>query len=241
MTIILAALAVFVGCFFATVSGFGFALISTPLLSLVLSPKEAIIIVPILTIVLRIITMYQTRKDCDLELLKLVMFGWIIGIVPGAYILKILTVKQLQIFLGLCLVLATFLMGKQYYIPIANKVAGRLGAGFLSGFFCASTSVSGPSLVLYFLNEKLDKDYMRSNMIWAFGIGNTLSTLMNAYAGNMKAIDDWNMVMLMVPVVFLATFLGNKAFKYVDQELFRKLALCIVLFGCIMMLYNGLK
>ena len=241
MTIVLAALAVWIGCFFATISGFGFALISTPLLSIVLSPKEAILLLPILTIVLRLITMYQVRHEFDPQLIKLIVLGWLVGVVPGALVLKLLTVKELQIFLGCCLLVANFLMLKKYYIPIKNKLAGRTGAGFFAGFFCACTSVSGPPLVLYFLNEKAPKDYMRANMIWVFGIGNVVSTVVNALTGNMKAISDWNTVLLMIPVVFTATYAGNKAFQYADQELFRKMALAIVIFGCLMMLYNGLK
>ena len=87
MTMLLAAVAVFVGCFCATVSGFGFALISTPLLSLILSPKEAIILLPILTVVLRVVTMYRVRHQFDFKLLRTIMIGWVVGVIPGSYVL----------------------------------------------------------------------------------------------------------------------------------------------------------
>lgn len=241
MTILLAAAAVFVGCFCATVSGFGFALISTPLLSVILSPKEAIILLPILTVVLRIVTMYRVRKLFDFRLLQNIMLGWVVGVIPGSYVLQLLTVKQLQAFLGICLLAATFLMGKKYYIPVSNKNIGRSFAGFWAGFFGTSTSVSGPPIVLYFLNEKMEKDYMRANMIWVFGAGNLTSAVMNILAGNHKAVSDWNVFLLMVPVVLLAAYAGEIAFKFINKELFRKLSLCIVLLGSIMMLYNSIK
>jgi len=241
MTLLLAALAVFVGCFCATISGFGFALISTPLLSMILSPVEAIILIPILTVVLRIVTMYRVRELADLKLMGNIMAGWVIGVLPGAYVLHFLSVQQLQLFLGICLLAATYVMGKKYYIPIANKTFGRAGAGFWAGFFGTSTSVSGPPIVLYFLNEKFAKDYMRANMIWVFGAGNLISTLMNIIYGNAKAVRDWNTFLLLVPVVILAAYCGEKAFKYVNQELFRRISLGIVLCGSVMMLYNGLK
>lgn len=239
MTMLLAAAAVFVGCFCATVSGFGFALISTPLLSLILSPKEAIILLPILTVVLRVVTMYRVRHQFDFKLLRTIMIGWVVGVIPGSYVLYFLTVKQLQIFLGICLLVATFLMGKKYYLPIANKTLGRIGAGFGAGFFGTSTSVSGPPIVLYLLNEDLPKDYVRGNMIWIFGVGNLTSALMNVISGNAKAVSDWNVFLLMVPVVMVAAYAGELAFKFVNQELFRKISLGIVLLGSIMMLYNG--
>ena len=100
MELVLTALAIFVGCFFATVSGFGFALISTPLVSMVLSPKEAIILIPLLTVLLRIITMYQCRKDFDWHILLYISLGWVVGVLPGSYVLRAISVTHLQIFLG---------------------------------------------------------------------------------------------------------------------------------------------
>lgn len=241
MEIVLASAAIFVGCFFATVSGFGFALISTPLLSLVLSPKEAIIIIPLLTVLLRILTMYQVRKDFDGKTLAYISVGWIMGILPGSYVLKIISVAHLQVFLGVVLLGACWLMGKKYYVEIKNKNLGRIGAGFLAGFFGTSTSVAGPPMVLYFLNEKLDSTHMRANLIWVFGVGNLLITIMNFMCGNAKALGNINTVLMLVPTVMVAAYVGNKAFEHLNQELFRKLSLAIICVGGILVLYNGIR
>lgn len=241
MELILSSAAIFVGCFFATVSGFGFALISTPLLSMVLSPKEAIILIPLLTVLLRIITMYQCRRDFDWQILLYISLGWIVGVLPGSYVLRAISMTHLQIFLGIVLLGATWLMGRKYYLTVENKIIGRLGAGVLAGFFGTSTSVSGPPVAIYLLNEKLDKRIVRGNMVWIFGVGNFLTTVTNFLSGNAKAVIDYQQVLLAVPAVFVAAFLGNKAFKYVDQELFRKISLCIICLGGVMLLINGFR
>ena len=57
--LLMAGLIIFLGSFFATVSGFGFALVATPLLALIMPVKWAIIFILVLTVVLRILTMYQ--------------------------------------------------------------------------------------------------------------------------------------------------------------------------------------
>ena len=48
--------------FFSTVSGFGFALVAMPVLTLVMSVKAAVIFVLLLNLVLRAITMYRCVK-----------------------------------------------------------------------------------------------------------------------------------------------------------------------------------
>ena len=214
----LAGLIIFIGSFFATVSGFGFALVATPLLAMIMPLKWAIIFILVLTVVLRFV-----------------------GMLPGSKVLRFISITHLQIFLGIVLLLATALMSLQYTVPIKNKTAGRLGAGFLSGFFGACTSVSGPPLVLYFLNEHTDKTEMRANMIWIFGVTGILMVGASYWAGNIGAVSDWSYLYSMIPATFLGVVAGERMFRYLNQQLFRRLSLLIVLGGAVMMLFNGVR
>lgn len=153
--------------------------------------------------------------------------------------MKVLPAAQLEVFLGAVLVVATVLLSLQFTLPIKNKICGRLGAGILSGFFGASTSVSGPPLVLYFLNEKLPKDVMRANMIWFFGLSGFLTVLVNYFYGNVSGTVDWSLLLYTIPVMLLAIWLGEKFFYRLNQHLFRKLALAVVLIGALMLLWSG--
>ena len=60
----MAGLFIFLGSFFATVSGFGFALVSTPLLALIMPLKWAIVFILVLTVLLRVLTMYRVSACC---------------------------------------------------------------------------------------------------------------------------------------------------------------------------------
>ena len=160
---------------------------------------------------------------------------------PGSKVLRFISIVHLQLFLGVVLLLATALMSLQYTVPIKNKIAGRLGAGFLSGFFGACTSVSGPPLVLYFLNEHTPKDEMRANMIWIFGVTGILMVGASYWAGNIGAVGDWSYLYSMIPATFLGVLAGERMFRYLNQQLFRRLSLMIVLVGAVMMLFNGVR
>ena len=119
-----------------------------PVLTLVMPVKAAVIFVLLLNLVLRTITMYRVRDGFDKETVILTTLGSVVGMVPGSWVLKVLPAARLEMFLGAVLVAATVLLSLQCTLPIRNKTCGRLGAGILSGFFGASTSVSGRPLGL---------------------------------------------------------------------------------------------
>lgn len=242
METMLTAVVVLLAAFFATVSGFGFALVATPLLTLFLDAKEAVVLVLLAGFVLRAITMIRNRRNFEWHTVLLVTFGSLLGIVPGSVALKVISIEQLEIFLGVILLAATFLMGRKIDFKITNKTIGRLAAGFLSGFFGSATSVSGPPLVLYFLNEKMDKDLMRANMIWCFGLNGTLMLIGSYLAGTMQYVAvEQGSVLYSMTALLLSWWLGEKLFYKLNQHLFRRLSLIIVCSGALGMLYSGIK
>ena len=76
---------IFAASFFSTVSGFGFALVAMPVLTLVMSVKAAVIFVLLLNLVLRAITMYRVRDGFDKETVILTTLGSIMGTVGGVF------------------------------------------------------------------------------------------------------------------------------------------------------------
>lgn len=235
------AFAIFIASFFATVTGFGFGLVAMPLMSMVIPVKAAIICGLIFTVLLRIITMYNTRKAFSWNVVLITLFGSTIGMFPGSYVLKVISIAHLKIFLGVVLLIATFLMGRKYQLEVKNKTLGRLVAGFFSGFFGASTTVSGPPLVMYFLNEEMEKNHMRANMVWIFGISFMCMLVVNFFMGNMNNVTDWSVMIPMVPALIIGIVLGEKFFDRLNQELFRKLTLIIVCVGAVLMLISGVR
>ncbi|MGN1088139.1 MAG: sulfite exporter TauE/SafE family protein, partial [Phascolarctobacterium sp.] len=117
----LAGLIIFIGSFFATVSGFGFALVATPLLAMIMPVKWAIIFILVLTVVLRILTMWRVWGEFNWKTVALTSIGSFVGMLPGSKVLHFISITHLQIFLGVVLLLATALMSLQYTVSIKNK------------------------------------------------------------------------------------------------------------------------
>lgn len=237
-TIIAAAGGIFTASLFSTVSGFGFALVAMPFLTQIMPVKEAIIFIILMNLLLRLINMYQVRKQFDWQTVALTTAGSLIGMYPGSQVLRLLGAAQLEIFLGLVLLVAAILLSLQCTVKITNRTAGRLGAGMIAGFFGASTSVNGPPLALYFLNEKTDKNLMRANLIWFFGLSGIMTIVTNYMAGNVHDVN-WVLLLIATPAMFVGILAGERLFYRVNQELFRKLALLVVLIGAMIMFVSG--
>lgn len=241
LTIIVGSIAIFTASFFASVSGFGYALIATPLLSTVVPLKTTIIFILFLTMIMRVFTMYTTFHDMDIKTVATVSIGCLIGIQPGSWVLNYLSAPTLGLYLSVALLFFITLNVIKFRFVIKKQTLGRLGCGIVSGFFGASTSVSGPPIVLYFLNEDMEKTLMRSNMTWIFGFTLLSTAITYFFTGAYNFVEDWTVFYYLVPANLVGVFLGERCAKKLSQELFRKLTLIIVTLGTIMMLINSIQ
>ncbi len=239
-TYLLAGLAVLAGSFFTTVTGFGFALVALPLLNLVLSVKASIILVLFLALVTRLVNMAQTWGQWQWQVVAAFALGSLVGAVPGVLALQRLPLRQMELFLGCVLLLAALLLGRQFSFPVADKRLGRLAAGCVSGFFGTATGVSGPPIILYCLNEGMEKGALRSNLIWYFGFQSFCSLAFNYLVGNTQAVEDWTLLGAMLPAMLIGTLVGNRFFSKLNPALFRRLALLVVGLGGLSLVWRAL-
>lgn len=237
----LASLILFAATFFSTITGFGFALIAAPVLTLVMGPKETVVFVIVAGIIVRLVMMWKTWGQFDWSTVLITAAGSLLGIIPGAYLLKIADANYLKILLGIALLVATILLKLNFSPEIKNKTLGRVSAGFLSGFFSASTSISGPPIALYFLGENMEKTLLRANMIWIFAIGSFCTLGSFFVTGTFDSGRDLMLSLYVLPSVLLGWWLGEKMFFRVNQHLFKRIALIVVLVGGLMTLGSGIK
>lgn len=132
----------------------------------VLGPKETVVFIIFGTFLAKVVALWNTRRDFEWHTVLVTVFGSIMGSIPGGYVLNAIPAAYLQILLGIMLLAVMLLMGRKFEINIQNKTAGRIVAGFISGFSAAMTSISGPPVALYFLAEGRDKTVTRANMCW---------------------------------------------------------------------------
>jgi uncharacterized membrane protein YfcA len=228
----LTALYVFGVIFFAgvlqTITGFGFALVAAPLLTFALSPKEAVIAVLFVGIMMKGFMVYKTWRDGEFARIVPVFAASIVGALPGAYVLRTVSDSTLKVFIGLTLIFVTMAMYANCTVTIRRHGLAKSAVGFLSGFLGATTSLNGPPLVLYMMNEGEDKTTMRANLARYFFLGNAATLVIAYFMGTVTADRLGNIAAVALPAILLSWWLGEKIFARVDAALFRRIALGVI-------------
>ena len=234
------AASVFIASFFFSITGFTLSLVAVPLIMPVLGPKETVVFIIFGTFLAKIAALWNTRRDFEWRTVLVTAAGSFMGSLPGSYVLNIISPDGLQILLGIMLLAALFLMGRQFKIKIQNQNAGRIAAGFISGFSSAVTSISGPPVALYFLAEGRGKVVTRANMCWIFAFGSIGTMISLIIAGNFISMDLMKLALYAALPLLLGMWLGERCFRKINQRLFMKLTRIFIILGACTALYRGL-
>lgn len=152
--------------------GFGYAMISIPLLSLVLAPKTAIPLSLLMGLGISCFLVISSYKDIKPKQILYLLIGSAMGVPFGVFILKNISPEILEIAINAIIITSAiilFLKESKNIISVNTKLITIL-IGFLSGLLGGSTGISGPPVILYGLNQKWEKKTFRSNLLTYFAI-----------------------------------------------------------------------
>jgi uncharacterized protein len=186
VTVAVAAGAVFLGAGLQSATGFGFALVSAPILFAVLGPQQAVTGGALLGIELSLLTLAAERRVPRVlhgEALALVLWS-LPGLALGAVALRELPDRVLSVLVAVAVIggLVLRLRGRASREGEADEpaLAEPLGAitpaprwraaaaGISSGALSTATSLSGPPLVLHLLARGLSSQQMRDTLAAVF-------------------------------------------------------------------------
>jgi uncharacterized membrane protein YfcA len=174
----IAAAAVFFGGALQSATGFGFALVSAPILFAVLGPREAVTAGVLLGLELSLLTLVAERRwPRVLSSAAAALVAWSLpGLALGAIALRELSDRLLSAFAGLAVLAALALRlrcngrgsGRGRGCAPLHRRWQTAAAGAASGALSTSTSLSGPPLVFYLLARGASPDQMRDTLAAIF-------------------------------------------------------------------------
>ena len=154
---IAAGVAVLAGAALQSATGFGFALVSAPLLFATAEPEQAVGLLILLGLVVNLMTLgTEGRRPKPLVRDSVIILGWgIPGVAVGVVLLQALgsTALQIGVTIGVFATLAVRALARRRRHAGAGHPPGwsAPAAGFASGALTTSTNTSGPPVVLYAL------------------------------------------------------------------------------------------
>lgn len=170
--IALAVAAVFLGASLQSATGFGFALISAPILFAAFGPREAVTAGVLVGIEISALTLATERRMPRVltgEALGLVAWS-VPGLAAGALALRELPDRLLSavVALGVLGGLALRVRARRAQVAARVRWWSRPAAGLSSGALSTSTSLSGPPLILYLLARGVTAAQMRDTLAAVF-------------------------------------------------------------------------
>jgi hypothetical protein len=158
----LIALILFLGGLVKGSIGFGFPALAVPLLSLIIGPREAVVMLSVSVVVTNIDNV--RRGIAEWRSLRLVLPYFIVGIVCvplGVFFLRSGSPDLVRLVIGLVVIAY---LGVQRFLPNMSNLGAPArrgigaGLGFLAGFLAGMANLPGPVSIIYFSMFRLSKN-----------------------------------------------------------------------------------
>lgn len=209
--------------------GFGFAIISVPLLSLLLPLKTIVPVVVFSSLIINIIIVLNTKKHLKICQIKVMIIFGLLGIPLGVYGLKNLDPDLLKVIIGILIIVTSLIMVRGFKINFKSLKLSYGIAGFISGILNGSLSMSGPPIVLFLSNEGYDKNELRANIAF-YGIVLNIITFIIFFINDLLTKDMLGILSFNIFALILGSFTGVYLASKIKDEHFRKLVLILLMF-----------
>jgi uncharacterized membrane protein YfcA len=225
--IIAAVIIVLLAGFVRAITGFGFALITAPLLLFILDPKSVVVINVILGILTGVLLLWHTRRHIDVKRALLMCGGSIFGIPIGTYLLSSLDPSIIKIIMAVLIIPFSIVLLIGHSHRFKQDSLGCGISGFVSGAVGSSTSFSGPPVVLFLLNQGLVRERFVGTLTAYFLFCGVTSVIAFSFIG-IVTVDILVKVAILLPTSILGFYIGIRVLPKIDATLFRRIAASIV-------------
>jgi uncharacterized membrane protein YfcA len=219
--LVLAIVLAFVGSLLQGSIGFGLAVVAAPIL-LLIDPRFVPAPMMLAAVFLVILIALRDRRDVIVRDVAIATVGRVIGTLPAAYALTILTAKTYEMVFAVLILLAVAfsVFGWHTRRTPLNVVV----AAILSGFIGTMSSVGGPALAMIYQHETGPK--IRGTISTIFTIGTTISLFALWWVGRFGAVEV-TLGLLLLPGVLLGFLLSQYTARRLDKAHIRPAVLAI--------------
>lgn len=151
-----------IAAFAQATTGFGYSLVSIPLLAVASDPVTAVVAATIVSGTLSAVVATRERDEVNVPLATGFTIAGIVGMPFGLLVLATLSERFLTVTIGVVLLIAVVLTARNFRLPATRWF--RLSAGVLSGVLLTSTGMSGPPAVLALDTLNLDVRRFRATL-----------------------------------------------------------------------------
>jgi hypothetical protein len=223
---------VFVIIFFAvftqSVTGFGLALVSMPLLTAVLGIQTAAPLVAVFGLVAELILLIIYRQNFSLRTVWRLAVASVVGIPLGILALRYVDEQVVITILGIVVAGYALYALLKFRLPKIQHPVWAYFAGFLAGILGGAYNTAGPPVIIYGNCRDWPAEQFKSNLQGFFLFISVLITGSHILADNYTPLVLKSMLVAL-PAITVGILVGVSLAKRISGELFRKLVLWLLL------------
>jgi uncharacterized membrane protein YfcA len=218
---------IFVAVFTQSLSGFGSALVSMPLLAPLFGLHVATPLVALMGGVMELILLTYYRESLNIRAVWRLVLASIVGIPAGVYLLQKIDEKITLTILGIVIVGYALYALLNFKLPKLENPLWSYIAGFFAGLLSGAYNTAGPPVIIYGNCRKWEPAEFKANLQGFFIINNIFVILSHALAGNITPLV-WSKFLIAIPVVVVAIIAGISLEKHLSAATFRKVVLVLL-------------
>lgn len=228
---VLVILAVLVGSSMQRVTGMGFALVAAPFLVLLLGPIDGVILVNGCGALTAAIILGRVVRNVDWR-----RAGWLaafalVGIIPGALVLRHVPGAWLEISIGILLAAGLTVSVNLGRVDIHDGFRLRAVTGAASGFMNATAGIGGPAVSIYALATNWPhRSFVATVQPYFLIVGLASLGAKFASGSTIPALPGWVWILVAVALV-AGLFLGEILVTIVKPHVARRLLVVVAYVG----------
>ena len=213
---------VFVAAVAQATTGFGYALIAVPLLTLATDPRTAVVGAAISSMLLTVVLAVRERRFVRWSVTGWLLAASMLGLPFGLLILRHLPDRWLTAVIALTSLAGTLVVWRRVRLDPGRVTVGAVGV--LTGVLSTATGTNGPPLVAAFQAMGYDANTLRATISAVF-TGTGFFGLIGFFVTGEVTASAAAVGLVGIPATALGWLVGDRVFARLNDELFRKVVL----------------
>jgi len=221
-------LIIFLAIFTQSLTGFGLALVSMPLLTVILGIQTAAPLVALIGLVTELVLLIYFRQALNLQVVWRLALASVVGVPLGVLVLQRVDESLVLAFLGLVVAGYALYALMNFRLPAVQQVGWAYGAGFLAGILGGAYNTSGPPVIIYGHCRGWSPAAFKGNLQGFFLLNTVVILISHFLAANFTPLV-WQYGLVALPAAALGIVAGLGLDKRINPLTFRKIVLVALL------------
>ena len=213
-------LCVFVAAFLQSLTGFGLAIVTAPLLMFFYDAKDVVAIVLLLCLCGNLVQGLMNIRKASLKLVGWLFLGVLCGQPAGLLIFHFLSSDALKLLIN-AMVLVSLCFMQAFHIRLQENNGNAFKTGILSGITSSTTGMSGPPFLIYIAHTRMEPQVLRATCFVFFFLCNASSLLAHA-AGGESLYYALTEFLYLLPGLATGILVGNVLYRYLPKGWIRR-------------------